>query len=857
YLIIAILFGAVVFPSIVALNKKSVNEKITLEHSFQKPLIKNIGTLKEPVYKIEMPGLPNTNQYNEPRLPVKPLKILLPQGKDLEKIEVIPSGKTRLASTFNVELGSKVVPLTPNHQVIQKQKLIKSTKEETHNLFSEVVYSNVGIHIFRGYPILHVNLFPVQYDQVSGKLYYYKHIELVIKTKDSSSYGAFRGLLQDRIIVTDLVDNPSYVSTYNHNNAQKETSSTNYDYIIITNDAFKNAAGEYTFQNLIDSKLNKGLTAGIFTVEEIVSNQDYWVDGKWGDNNPNNPFYRNETIDNSQLFNDKPAKIRNFIRHAYMDWNTSYVLLGGDADEIVPKNDIIPLRGLFADEEGLPLSGSLDYESDDIPSDVYYACLDGCFNYDNDFHFGECAEFNNDAEVDEADLYAEVWVGRCCADSAEEVSNFVMKTLWYAETADPYLSEIMFVGEDLGPAFYFQYGGDYKDMMEYLVPSTYNVHKLYDGYDFTWYPEDFINELYTVEPQIINHDGHGYTNYMLKMGSYNFYEFENEKPFFIYSHSCLTGSFDNYVPGGQYREEDCIAEIITCEIPYGAYACILNARYGLGSEDSMESPSGAYDESFYKALFMENIRELGRANHYSKEDNIWRIDENGMRWCYYQTNLFGDPELKIQDPVVKPDKPSKPSGPNSGKINTKQTYSTSTIDPQGDQVYYWFEWGGDANSGWIGPFNSGETCEANHTWTEKGVYQIKVKAKDIEGHESDWSESLIISMPKNKNYMIDSISKSSITEKVNNIKNTAESDMSGVNLLNGIWLVRGIFKYLDDDEDYIYLKAITARLFGIGNGAAWYRLFSCPVKFSKPFYGVFTNDFSVVAIGICNYWEYL
>ena len=92
---------------------------------------------------------------------------------------------------------------------------------------------------------------------------------------------------------------------------------------------------------------------------------------------------------------------------------------------------------------------------------------------------------------------------------------------------------------------------------------------------------------------------------------------------------------------------------------------------------------------------------------------------------------------------------------------------------------------------------------------------------------------------------------------MNNIKNTAESDMPGVNPLNGIWLVRGIFKYLDDDEEYIYLKAITARLFGIGNGAAWYRLFSCPVKFSKPFYGVFTNDFSVVAIGMCNHWEYL
>jgi hypothetical protein len=76
----------------------------------------------------------------------------------------------------------------------------------------------------------------------------------------------------------------------------------------------------------------------------------------------------------------------------------------------------------------------------------------------------------------------------------------------------------------------------------------------------------------------------------------------------------------------------------------------MNARYGLGSENSLDSPSGRYDESFFKALFTENMREIGRANHYSKEDNVWRIDENGMRWSYWETNLFGDPQLKIKNP---------------------------------------------------------------------------------------------------------------------------------------------------------------------------------------------------------------
>ncbi|MBS3777982.1 MAG: hypothetical protein KGY50_01660, partial [Candidatus Thermoplasmatota archaeon] len=40
----------------------------------------------------------------------------------------------------------------------------------------------------------------------------------------------------------------------------------------------------------------------------------------------------------------------------------------------------------------------------------------------------------------------------------------------------------------------------------------------------------------------------------------------------------------------------------------------------------------------------------GPANHYSKEAHANRINENGMRWAFYETNLFGDPEIAIKDP---------------------------------------------------------------------------------------------------------------------------------------------------------------------------------------------------------------
>jgi len=94
-----------------------------------------------------------------------------------------------------------------------------------------------------------------------------------------------------------------------------------------------------------------------------------------------------------------------------------------------------------------------------------------------------------------------------------------------------------------------------------------------------------------------------------------------------------------------------------------------------------------------------------------------------------------------------PAKPSQPSGQTNGKIGQEYPYTTSSTDPEGDQVYYLWDWGDGNNSGWLGPYNSGATCEAKYTWKVKNTYSIKVKAKDIYGAESPWSDPLPITMP--------------------------------------------------------------------------------------------------------------
>jgi len=95
-----------------------------------------------------------------------------------------------------------------------------------------------------------------------------------------------------------------------------------------------------------------------------------------------------------------------------------------------------------------------------------------------------------------------------------------------------------------------------------------------------------------------------------------------------------------------------------------------------------------------------------------------------------------------------PEKPSRPNGPTSGRTGISYTYSSSTTDSNGEPIFYKFDWDDGSESDWLGPYNSGQTIKTSHIWRTKGNYAVKVKAKDIYGGESFWSDPLSISMPK-------------------------------------------------------------------------------------------------------------
>ncbi len=84
------------------------------------------------------------------------------------------------------------------------------------------------------------------------------------------------------------------------------------------------------------------------------------------------------------------------------------------------------------------------------------------------------------------------------------------------------------------------------------------------------------------------------------------------------------------------------------------------------------------------------------------------------------------------------------AGPHAGIDGEEYEFESTTTDPDADELYYQWNWGDRGGiSEWMGPYASGETCTASHSWPE-GDFDIKVRAKDDWEAETEWSAAYSI-----------------------------------------------------------------------------------------------------------------
>ena len=648
--------------------------------------------------RFESHDLESYAKTGEPNVLGKGIYILLPQGKKPISITAKSENVISFGVGYDIEPVQEQLPVSKIS--IEKNQINNNAVHSSYKLFPGSLYTNLGIQSFRGYNILVLRLNPIQYNAIDGEIIFYQKIKLDITLKNDNENTLYRDTKHDEFQIKKMVDNKDIISTYKCNEI-KPLVEEQYDLVIITPDFLEDC-----YRPLKSYHESNGIKTLIKPVEEIYSNY--------------------EGV-------DKQEKIRNYIRFCYQNYGIEYVLLGGD-------NDTIPARRI-----------NMKYL--DIPSDLYYSCLDGPYNYDEDEFWGETNDGENGEDVD---MTADVYLGRACTDNPQDVENFICKTVSYLNTDpnDTYLKKVINVAEYLFP---FTWGSSYMDELidecdtnghttEGIPSDRYDVFRLYDSLFYNWDKQDLISKL-NQGKHIVNHLGHSFYHWNMKLQREDMPLLTNDKYFFEYSQGCNAGGFDD--PNGK----DCIAEYLTIKTKNAAFAGIYNTREGLGIWLSTDGASQHFHREFWDAVFGEDIITISKANEDSKQDNLWRVDNLMNRWIYFELTYFGDPTISFVDLAHQsnePEKPARPQGAVNGKKDEQYTYSTSTIDPDGDQIYYRWDWGDGTFSKWVGPYDSGDTMSYAHSWYKNGNYNIRVKAKDVYGKESTWSDPLSVSMPKNK-----------------------------------------------------------------------------------------------------------
>ncbi len=601
-LAITVLLLGTALPRLAAAMQDS-SSTITLTYPFATPQISTVDIEQTRYDTVSIAGAPNIGRAGDPSLPAAPAYILLPPKTTVATV-TIHGTATSLGTGYHIVPVSDTLPLTadPRPPTPNPNVYSQDTAIPVHQ------YQLEGVYQQRGFTILVLSLYPVQYRPVSGELSFCPSLEVTVSLAPAAASPLYRGLPQDFNLIRTRVDNPSMLSAYQPKTAARSTA----DVLILTTTALQPG-----FAPLAAEHNATGKKTIIRTLTDVGGSDT--------------------------------EMIRTYIRTQYTTLGISYVLLGGD-------DGVVPDRQLWV--EGMD-EGTTHYE-DFMPSDIYYGCLDGPYNYDGDNKWGEPNDGTNGGDVD---LMAEVYVGRACVDNSANVAAFVAKTVSYLNTTnDSYLRKTLLAGEYLGDYGIASYGSSYMEQLmngstadNYttvgIPASVYQVQRLYD--EVGWSAYDMMQAIDN-GVHFINHLGHANEQYNMKMDMSDVDALTNTKYCFIYSQGCYSGAFDDM---------ECMAEEFTAKTIHGAFAGVWNARYGFFWSFSTDGDSQRLHRQFWDAVFGENKTTVGAANHDCKEDNLYIITRSCIRWCIYQTNLFGDPAADLISNVAPPPPPPPPVWP--------------------------------------------------------------------------------------------------------------------------------------------------------------------------------------------------
>ncbi|HKW14605.1 MAG TPA: C25 family cysteine peptidase, partial [Candidatus Krumholzibacteria bacterium] len=568
-----------------------------------------------------------------PALPYRTVRIVLPQGQEVDTFSFKFADQSLVAAAFKPELTGDLIGA--------EGEMVRTNPHAVHGDAQLVSYLGTGT--LNGYQVASFAVYP--FGVKAGTLQRAGHVELEIETKALTSTTAQRIRHRDgwregvRAHIASLVINPGELNSYAFGEVTVAPGTNGFtastfpslegspvDYVIITNDSL--AA---TYQVLADWKTSKGVSTVVRTTEWIAAN------------------YRNGS--------DGAETIRNFVKDAYSLWGIKYLLLGGDSQQIPVR---LAWSNFYPDANG-----------HSNPADMYFGCLDGDWNADHDAVFGEFGS-------DNADLWAEVYVGRLPTRSNAEVNMMVNKIKNYERPAHTgFTKKVLFLAEVLFPSDWTSgpISLDGASLAEYvrtsdMIPGL-TVNRNYQNY--TMYPgsvaesrQAAIDSMNTGYDHVI-HVGHGF-RFNMSCGDA----------------SVVNSDADALTNGVKLMN----LNLLNCTSSAFTYECIAehylrNPNGGavsvIGSNDSaFPTVATDYMTEYYRLVMKQNVVHIGEAFARSREPRTAYAMANdlGDRWTHFTYTLLADPEMPLWTGPVTTLAVSYPASVNKGTTNISFTVTS-------------------------------------------------------------------------------------------------------------------------------------------------------------------------------------
>ncbi len=536
-----------------------------------------------------------TREPGKPQLPAVARRIILPSNAENISIEVTALDSTVLPGTFLILPAQKP-------RVLSARGPISWTPPDPETYASSHAYPHTlgrteGAYSFFGTRFAEVVLYPLRFLPADQKLVLFTKLQVKVRYSEgrpSQQTGTVPATLPKDVledIRNFFGEKKSPIQT--EILGERVTSQQSIPYLIITDSSFVKA-----FRPLAEWKTRKGLRTRILTTQAI--SEKYY--GR-----------------------DLAEKVRGCIGYYHQFHRTLWVLLGGDVR-------YVPLRYAWA----MDCEAHYAPNENNIPADIYFSDLDGIWDANKNGIFGEVK--------DRINLYPDVFVGRFSASSPENVTTMVQKVLTYEKNPPmDYTTRMLFLAMVLWQNPYTDSGEGKNYIGSAFVPEQFKpITKLYEslGNENVAAATNAINSGYN----IVNHDGHAWYN-SLGMGEDYFGlwdadHLENGPRYSIFfSIGCWPGAFD----------KDCMAEHLTRNPNGGMVAFIGNSRYGWGSPGNPEfGYSDRFDQQFFRQIFKKKVSHIGEALALAKAALVpFARSANVYRWCEYEINLFGDPEMPV------------------------------------------------------------------------------------------------------------------------------------------------------------------------------------------------------------------